>query len=234
MNPFLLPFTSCSCSRTWLDLLHHFPSVSFYFLRAVRGGINPTNQVTSSLGERRYTRQYETTPPRMFAFASFKRSSASAGAPGGTTTGSEKDSGANSDYADLEKRPDGRWRVQNRETRRRETCCGFLPAHVGVLLFTTLALMIGGVFMGVTATNIAQNGTSSPTSRGGDGLTDIPQAGRCGMSTFSLLPLLYRSGHSSSSPACSGTFALVAIFVHSLPCSIVTQFAGSMRHGRTA
>ena len=37
------------------------------------------------------------------------------------------------------------------------------------------------------------------------------------MSTSSLLPPLYHSGHSSSPLARSGTFALVAIFVHSLP-----------------
>src|SRR5258708_477044 len=105
-------------------------------------------------------------------FASFKWSSATA--PGNTTTGAEKGPSADSDYADLEKRADGRWSVQNRpaplkatvdatgKLHKRETCCAFLPLHVGVLLFTMLALMVGGVFMGVTAANIAQNGTSSP------------------------------------------------------------------------
>ena len=104
----------------------------------------------------------------MFVFASFKRSSA-ASAPSNTTTGTEKDSGT--DYADLEKRADGRWSVRSRPgtlkapvdaTGIDTKSYGFLPAHVGVLLFTMFGLMIGVVFMGVTAANIAQNGTSSP------------------------------------------------------------------------
>lgn len=103
-------------------------------------------------------------------FASFKRSSAPAP---GSTTGTEKDPGADSDYADLEKRADGRWRVYNRPhlkatagatgiDGKAPTCCVFLPVHVGVLLFIVLALGIGGVSMGVTAATIVQNGTSSP------------------------------------------------------------------------
>jgi hypothetical protein len=55
-----------------------------------------------------------------------------------------------------------------------------------------------------------------PWLRVDNGLIDILQADRCGMSTSSLLPPLYHFGHSSSSPACSGQFALVAVFVHSL------------------
>jgi len=40
------------------------------------------------------------------------------------------------------------------------TCCGFLPAHVGVLLFTILALKVGVVSIRATGVNIAQNGES--------------------------------------------------------------------------
>jgi hypothetical protein len=141
-------------------------------------------------------------------FTSLKRS------PGATLNSSartEKFSGAN--YADLEKRADGRWSVQIRpgsleaavdavnrddKTSRRETCCGFLPAHLGVLLFTLLALMVAMVFMGVLGVNIAQNGVSLASVVGDDGLTAVLKARRCGMSTPSLLLPLYRFGHSSS------------------------------------
>ena len=102
-------------------------------------------------------------------FASFKRS------PVSTTTGTEKDSSA--DYVDLEKRADGRWSVQSRSgtlnvaigavhtntdgkatKRSRETCSGFLPAQVGVLLFIVFILIISGVFIGMTGVNIARDG----------------------------------------------------------------------------
>ena len=115
-------------------------------------------------------------------FASFKRPPGLP--PGNTTTGTEKDSGA--DYADLEKRADGRWSVQNRpktlevafgKTPSRGTCCGFLPAHVCVLLFTMLALMTGVVFIGVTGVDIAQNGASL-VPKVGHVLTDALQAAR--------------------------------------------------------
>ena len=107
-------------------------------------------------------------------FASFKRPPGLP--PGNTTTGTEKDSGA--DYADLEKRADGRWSVQNRprtlevavvdgvhmagKTPSRGTCCGCLPAHVGVLLLTMLAVMIGVIFIGVTGVNVAHNSATRP------------------------------------------------------------------------
>jgi len=101
-------------------------------------------------------------------FASFKRPPAST--PGNATAGTEKESSG--DYTDLEKRADGRWSVQSGpgalkvavdtdgKTTKRRTCCGFLPAQVGVLLFIMFTLMIGGVLIGVTGMNIARNGVS--------------------------------------------------------------------------
>ena len=112
-------------------------------------------------------------------FASFKRSPASIPENGNDTgTGTEKDYGA--DYADLEKRADGRWSVQNRpgalkiaidtvhtdtdgKATERETRFGFLPAQVGVLLFTLFTLMLSGAFVGVTGMNIARNGERPPS-----------------------------------------------------------------------
>ena len=214
-------FPSTSCSRTWLDLLRSL-SLSFITLpqvglRAVRDGINPANQVTSSLFEEKEVyRRITNDTARMFA--SLKRSSDPTHGSG--SIGTEKDSGA--DYADLEKRADGRWSVQNPvdgvqvdgRTRRQKTCCGLLPAHVGVLFLIMFALMVGVVFMGVTGMNLAQNGVSFVREHGR--LTGVPQAGRCGMSTSSLLLPLYRFGHSSSSPVCLGTPTFVAVFAHSL------------------
>ena len=115
-------------------------------------------------------------------FASFKRSLASTPGNGNgndpTGTGAEKDSGA--DYADLEKRADGRWSVQNRpgtlnitidtvhtdtdgKTTEQEARSGFLPAQVGVLFFTLFTLMLSGAFVGVTGMNIARNGERPPS-----------------------------------------------------------------------
>ena len=113
-------------------------------------------------------------------FASFKRSLTSTPGNGNgndpTGTGAEKDSGA--DYADLEKRADGRWSVQNRpgtlniaidtahtdgRTTERETRSGFLPAQAGVLFFTLFTLMLSGAFVGVTGMNIARNGERPPS-----------------------------------------------------------------------
>ena len=116
-------------------------------------------------------------------FASFKRSlaSTSGNGSGSDSTGTEKDTSA--DYADLEKRADGRWSVQNRAgtlkvvvhmdtdgkaTSERATCSGLPPAKVGVLSFTLFTLLISGVLLGVTGMNIAQNGEPSWSARAGD------------------------------------------------------------------
>ena len=85
----------------------------------------------------------------------------------------------------------------------------FLPAHIGVLLFTVLALIIGVVAIGLTGANIAKNGASLVLKVGHE---NVLQAARCGISTSSFLSPLYHLGRSSSSPVCSGTFAFVAIF----------------------
>ena len=126
------------------------------------------------------------TLPRMFA--SFKRfqatSHATAAAAAATTaTGTEKDS-SSADYADLEKRADGRWSVQNRSgtlkvaigTVHTDTdaeaggkATGFLPARVGVLLFTMCTLIISGVLIGTTGMDIARNGEPLGCLRGAEG-----------------------------------------------------------------
>ena len=106
-------------------------------------------------------------------------------------------------------------------------CCGFLPAHVGVLLFTMFALVISVAFFRVTAVNIAQKGASL-VLKVSQILTDVMHAARYGMSTSSLMSPLYHFGHSSSSPVCSGPFAFVAA-AH----WILTQFTDSTRRGET-
>jgi hypothetical protein len=132
-------------------------------------------------------------------FASFKRSPASthASATTATATGTgstEKDSSA--DYADLEKRADGRWSVQNRPGTLRvhadpdtgtdtdtdgkatkRTCSGFLPAQVGVLFFTTFTLIISGVFIGMAGMNIARNGEPLREARVANWADDSYSAG---------------------------------------------------------
>ena len=127
-------------------------------------------------------------------FASFKRSPASTSGNGNGSdpTGTEKDSSA--DYADLEKRADGRWSVQNRpgalqvavhthtetdgKATGRATCSGCPPAKVGVLSFTLFTLLISAVLVGVTGVNIAQNGERSWSAQVSDsGLIQISAGG---------------------------------------------------------
>jgi len=111
----------------------------------------------------------------------------------------------------------GRWKLPSstvsicRKTPSRGTCCGFLPPHVGVLLFNMFALKLGVVFIGVTGVNIAQNGASL-----------VPKswsyADRCtagsSMRHIDFL-VAVTSLYSSSSPVCSGTFPFVAVFARS-------------------
>src|SRR5258707_2035994 len=94
-------------------------------------------------------------------FASLKRSPVDSGR--GTRT--EQRSGT--DYADLEKRPDGRWSVhihdavqRDGKTPRHETCCWFLPVRLSVLLFTMLALMISVTFAGAMGMAIVRSSAS--------------------------------------------------------------------------
>jgi len=81
--------------------------------------------------------------------------------------------------------------------------------HVGVLLFTVLALIIGVVSIGLTGVNIAKNGASLIPKVGHE---DVLQAAQCSMSTSSFLSPLYHLGHPSSSPVCLGTSTFGAIF----------------------
>ena len=138
----------------------------------VTAGTQPIKSCQAYLRKRRYRGECEATlRPWLRAL---KRPP---GLPN-TTTRTENDSGV--DYADLEKRADGRWCMQTLsrmleaavvdgvhmtgKTPSRGTCCGCLPAHVGVLLLTMLSLMIGVVFIGVTGVNVAHNSATRPRS----------------------------------------------------------------------